>query len=98
LALFFGLARVISAAKNRRESQQILQTDIKSIQNEQEQSTKLFDQHKSNNLFIFKCYYCNYETNVEREYERHVILRHPGKPAYPSKIDLEKMRIENIGS
>jgi hypothetical protein len=54
---------------------------------------KLFDLPSSNNFIIFKCYYCNYETSVEREYERHVVLRHPGKPAYPSKIDLEKIEV-----
>jgi hypothetical protein len=38
---------------------------------------------------------CNYETNVEREYERHVVLKHPGKLAYPSEIDLEKMGVKS---
>jgi hypothetical protein len=28
---------------------------------------------------------------MEREYQRHVVSRHPGKLAYPSEIDLEKM-------
>jgi hypothetical protein len=82
--------------KNRGKSQQILATDVKSIQNEKEQSTKLFDEDESNNFFIFKCYYCNYETNVEREYQRHVVLKHPGKLAYPSEIDLEKMGIKKL--
>jgi hypothetical protein len=81
-------------SKNRGESQQILASDVKSIQNEQEQSTKLFDQGKTNNFLIFKCYYCNYETNIEREYQCHVVLKHPGKLAYPSEIDLEKMGIK----
>ena len=38
--------------KNRGKLQQILEVDIKSAQNEQEQSTKLFDLPSSNNLFI----------------------------------------------
>jgi hypothetical protein len=75
-------------AKNRDKSQQTLKADIKSIQSEQEQSTKLFDLSPSNNFLIFKCYYCSYETNVEREYESHVVMRHHGKPAYTSEIDL----------
>jgi hypothetical protein len=65
--------------------------DVKSIQSRQPQYTKLFDLPSSNNFFIFKCYYCYYETDIEREYERHVVLRHSGKLAYPSEIDLEKM-------
>ena len=78
-------------AKNRVKSQQILENDIKPMQNPDEESTKLFDEGNSNNFLIFKCYYCKYETNIEREYERHVVLKHPGRLAYPSKIDLEKM-------
>jgi hypothetical protein len=38
-------------AKNRDKSQQILAIDVKSIQNDRYQSTKLFDEGKSNNLF-----------------------------------------------
>ncbi len=70
--------------------------NVKSIQTAHEECTKLFDQGESNNFLIFKCYYCNYQTRIEREYERHVILKHPGKLAYPSKMDLEKLGIMDI--
>jgi hypothetical protein len=80
-------------AKNRGKSQQIIEFDIKSIQNPHAESIKLFEGGESNNFLIFKCYYCNYETSIEREYERHVVLRHPGKLAYPSEIDLEMMGV-----
>jgi hypothetical protein len=79
--------------KNRGKSQQIIEAHVKSVKNEQQQSTKLFDECKSNNLFIFKCYYCTYQTYDEREYEHHVVLRHQGKLAYPSEVDLEKMGV-----
>ena len=40
--------------------------------------------------FMYSCYYCNtYQTDLEKSYERHVILTHPKRPAYPSKVDLE---------
>jgi hypothetical protein len=58
---------------------------IKSIRNSQNEPTKLFDQDNLN----LRCYCCNYQADIEREYERHVILRHPGKLAYPSEIDME---------
>jgi hypothetical protein len=80
-------------AKNRGKSQQNIENDVKSRQNNHDQSTKLFDEGQSNNFFIFNCYYCNYQTNTEREYERHVVLKHPGKLAYPSEIDLKKMGV-----
>ncbi len=80
--------------KNKAKSQQITGINVKSIQTAHEGSTKLFDQGESNNFLIFKCYYCNYQTRIEREYERHVIIKHPGKLAYASGIDLEKMGIK----
>jgi hypothetical protein len=43
-----------------------------------------------NNYIIFKCHYCSYQINIQSEYERHVVMGHPGKLAYPSDIDLEK--------
>jgi hypothetical protein len=81
-------------AKYIGKSQQILEKDAKSIENGHEKSTKLFDLHSSNNFIIFKCYYCKYQTNVEREYQCHVVLKHPGKLAYPSKADLEKIELK----
>ena len=45
--------------------------------------------------FMYSCYYCNsYQTDLERNYERHVILTHPKRPAYPSKVDLERLGIQ----
>ncbi len=41
----------------------------------------------------FECYYC-YDfssTGNKREYECHVVLKHPRKLAYPSKYDLQRM-------
>jgi hypothetical protein len=84
--------------KNRGKSQQILEVGVKSIQNEQEQFTKLFDEGKSNNFIIFKCYYCNYQTNIELDYERHVVFAHPEKPCYPSKPDLNKLGLDAKGN
>gem|GEM_PF-6111513 len=46
----------------------------------------------------FDCYYCeNCKTNIQDEYERHVITKHPGKPSYPEKADLEKLGIVGRG-
>ena len=40
----------------------------------------------------FDCYYCDScKTNSKDEYERHVIIKHPTKPCYPGKADLEKL-------
>ncbi len=47
----------------------------------------------------FECYYCNdydFFDNKE-EYEKHVVLEHPNKLSYPSKLDLEKMNIPPKG-
>jgi hypothetical protein len=47
---------------------------------------------------MYSCYYCNtYQTDLEKNYERHVILTHPKRPAYPSKVDLERLGIHGQG-
>ncbi len=44
--------------------------------------------------FMYDCYYClknkkeKFRTNDQREYENHVIQKHPGKPCYPGVADL----------
>ena len=53
-------------AKNGGNSQQILELDVKSVQNKQGQYIKLFDLASSNNFIIFKCHYCSYQTNIEK--------------------------------
>jgi hypothetical protein len=48
--------------------------------------------------FMYSCYYCNtYQTDLEKSYERHVILTHPKRPTYPSKVDLERLGIHGQG-
>jgi hypothetical protein len=47
---------------------------------------------------MFECYHCNdFHNNNETEYERHVVLNHQGKPAYPCKIDLERLGLRAQG-
>ncbi len=58
---------------------------------------ELFDDHKSNN-FLFSCYYCEgYETNEQDDYERHVVIKHPKKVAYPGKADLDSLGLQPKG-
>jgi hypothetical protein len=46
----------------------------------------------------FDCYYCDgYQGDIEADYERHVVLKHPRKQAYPSKVDLENLGIHGKG-
>ena len=46
----------------------------------------------------FDCYYCNiFQTNNKEEYESHVVLRHPGRPCYPSKPNLARFELEAKG-
>jgi hypothetical protein len=49
-------------------------------------------------LFEFQCYYCDdCKANDEEDYKRHVVLKHPSKPAYPSKADLARLCMEGKG-
>jgi hypothetical protein len=54
-----------------------------------ESSNNLFLQEKKNKI-IYSCYWCNYETDSQTEYERRGVLNHPHKPGYPSLADIEK--------
>jgi hypothetical protein len=46
----------------------------------------------------FECYYCDtFQTDIKKDYESHVLLRHPGKPCYPSKADLDKFELDAKG-
>jgi hypothetical protein len=44
----------------------------------------------------YSCYYCDdfQLTNNIADYEKHVVLSHQGKPAYPCKIDLERLGLK----
>jgi hypothetical protein len=46
---------------------------------------------------IFPHYYCDYGTNDEDDYERHVVIKHPGKLAYPNKPEIEKLGLKPQG-
>jgi hypothetical protein len=49
----------------------------------------------------YECYYCNdFPPNMSKnktDYEKHVLSRHPGNLAYPSKADLDKKNIPAKG-
>lgn len=48
--------------------------------------------------FSFKCYHCEkFQTPNEKQYEHHVLLSHPSKPAYPSNVDLERHGLNRQG-
>ena len=36
------------------------------------------------------CYYCEYRADSQERYQRHVVNKHPRKPAYPNKAEIEK--------
>jgi hypothetical protein len=46
-------------------------------------------------LSEFQCYYCDsFKANSKDDYEGHVIKKHgQGNPCYPSKADLEKLKL-----
>lgn len=57
-------------------------------------SQKVLQDHS----LLYSCYYCdNFETNIEADYQRHVVKTHPHKLCYPSKADLERLQIQGKG-
>jgi hypothetical protein len=41
----------------------------------------------NNDLENYSCYYCDFRTNNKDDYEQHVIIKHPGRLAYPNNPD-----------
>ena len=55
-------------------------------------------ENKMQEASIYYCYYCtSFKTNIQKNYEKHVVFTHPEKPCYPSKADLEKIRLKPQG-
>ena len=50
----------------------------------------------NNNLEDYSCYYCEYKTNNEHDYQQHVARTH-GRPAYPNKTEIEKLGLKPQG-
>lgn len=44
----------------------------------------------------FDCYHCDiFRTDIKKDYESQVVRSHPGKPCYPSKVDLDRFRLDS---
>jgi len=68
------------------------QTESIVVRSDQETGEK--EQGISNsNLQNYSCYYCNYETTNNDEYENHVVITHD-RPAYPNKAEIEKRELK----
>jgi len=39
----------------------------------------------------FHCYYCSFETDIDRTYQDHVKQSHPDKPVYPNKKQIKEL-------
>jgi hypothetical protein len=62
-----------------------------STENESKQSGRSKDLSHASHASQFECYHCgNFQSTDNKDYERHVVLNHPSKPAYPCKMDLER--------
>ncbi|MDN5847469.1 MAG: hypothetical protein L0H53_14485, partial [Candidatus Nitrosocosmicus sp.] len=42
------------------------------------------------NKLIYSCYYCEFKTEIRIDYERHIVLKHSGRPAYPDMASITK--------
>ena len=45
----------------------------------------------------FKCYYCDFETDIDRTYQNHVHQNHPEKPVYPSLKEIKELGLRSQG-
>lgn len=69
-----------------------------SMENESRKDRDPKDLSHVSHASLFESYHCDsFQTNVKENYERHVILKHPGKPVYPSKAALARLGMEGKG-
>ncbi len=86
----------LQTVKNNDILQEIKGNNMKSDVIYEESPNDLFFNDKKNKL-IYLCYRCKFETDIQIEYERHSVLNHPGKPAYPNLADIEKEGLKPQG-
>ena len=78
----------IDKKKTNQNATSLLQENIPLYQPE------LINANNSIEYASFKCYYCDYFISIsKKEYESHVVNQHSGKPAYPSKTEIEKDKL-----
>ena len=72
----------------------LTQLSVKGEEEQRKEKTPLSD-IKNND---YSCYYCDYQTNNNKDYERHVVNIHGlGHPCYPTKPDMEKFSLKPQG-
>jgi hypothetical protein len=85
-------------AKITSESQQSQYNNIKNTIEDSEELTNLNDAQNIAQSLIFQCYYCDsFKTDSEKDYYLHVVLKHPGRLAYPNKAEIEKRGLKPQG-
>lgn len=80
----------LQQAKFTNELQDIQTNDIRNSKNDPKISNNVFSD-KEKNKIIYSCYHgCNFQTHSKQEYQKHYVINHPGKPAYPTIADILK--------
>jgi hypothetical protein len=42
----------------------------------------------------FKCYYCEFETDIDRTYQQHIEQNHKGLPVYPTLKQIQELGLK----
>lgn len=45
----------------------------------------------------FRCYYCDFETNIDRTYQNHVEQNHPSKSPHPTLRQIKELGLKKQG-
>jgi hypothetical protein len=100
--------RKISSEPSKREeesSEILLATDdtddiLHTSQGQEEEENNVPEACSSNSkeAYYYQCYHCDaFKTNNEADFERHNVVSHPGKGAYPNKAEIEKRGLKPQG-
>ena len=83
--------------EKEQELSSVEQTEPYSVHSDQKTEKKEQGISNNKNLEDYSCYYCDYRTNNKDDYEQHVIIKHPGRPAYLNKAEIEKRGLKPQG-
>jgi hypothetical protein len=71
--------------------------DNKVFPNTNENNPQTEPSSNTTSTYAFSCYYCDFDTNSQDDYKKHVVVYHPKKPGYPSLEDLKRSGLKPQG-
>jgi hypothetical protein len=86
----------LQETENNNDLQNIQSNDGINSSSYSELSNKLFLEVEKNKI-IYSCYYCDFHTNIKIDYEKHIVIKHPGRLGFPDMACIIKEGLKAQG-